>query len=296
MNPRPFLRWIGGKGRNIAQFLKHLPSNFHELAYVEPFLGSGAVFFNKKPRAALLADINQDLILTYRAIRDDVDALVEKLREHDGKDSEAYYYIIRDEFNTFDHDAGDAVAQAARFLYLNARCFNGLFRVNKEGKFNVAYARELKGLKRICVPGLYRSVSRLLDQPCIKIEHGSFEKTIDASEQWADGKRCFLFLDPPYYPLNETARFTSYADEWKEEDFLSLKASIDKIHARGDLFLLCNSAVPFMKDLFSDFYQIEHVVSRHVSCKVSERRPVLELLVSNYKAKTTQGSLMDYLD
>ena len=325
MRARPFLRWIGGKGRNIEQFVPFLPPQVADMFYVEPFVGSGAMLFRLSPIHALISDVNLHLINTYNAIKTRCPFLIEALECHDSKDSEPHYYEQRDAYNAFEYDvdvdisnlfaqsdagkntvvmANDylvSVDQAARFLYLNARVFNGLYRENQKGEFNAPYAKDLKGLKKICVKPLYHAVSRFLREHDVTIEHCSFERVpvlITNLVKPAYQGRIFYFLDPPYYPITETSQFTSYTScIWDDARFEQFKSFVDWIDDCGDLFLVCNHAVPFIKDLFKKkgYRQYEHDVSRSISCKANDRKPAREIVVTNYPVnRLRRSSLEDF--
>lgn len=283
-NPKPFLRWIGGKGKNIEQFSRFIPGNLGSFYYVEPFVGSGAMLFRKKPGRGLVSDINENLINCYSCIKENLKEFIEILSKHESMDSEKYYYETREKYNESNIN-DEKTEQATRFIYLNARCYNGLYRENKSGKFNAPYAKDLKGMKKIVVKSLYESISRYLNGNGIEIECFSFEKSLDFLELKNTGRR-FFFIDPPYYPINLTSRFTSYTNYvWNDESFVKLKEFAKKISERKDFFLICNNSVPFIKKLFENYNQQEHIVSRSISCKPGERNPVKEIVITNYKIK-----------
>jgi DNA adenine methylase len=254
------------------------------MLYVEPFVGSAAMLLEMQPRVAVINDINKELIETYEIIKTDPRELIEKLAMYDKSDSEQYYYLVRDMFNDIKDRVGyDRVDQSASFIYLNARCFNGLYRENSEGKMNAPYAKDLKGMKKVCNSANMWRMSDYLKGADVTITNLSYQDVIPIVEDKSKGGAVFFFLDPPYYPLSETASFTSYVGgSWNDADFVELKRFVDKVDDNGWLFLLCNHAVPFITGLFSGYYQVVHSVSRSVSCKARERKPVDEILVANY--------------
>jgi len=286
---RPFLRWIGGKSKNIDSFTKYLPDGFENMLYVEPFLGSGAMFLKTQPLHAIVSDINASLVNAWISIKQTPVILSQFLAGHDECDNEAHYYNTRDAFNIDKRNNMSSIRQDARFIYLNARCFNGLYRENSRGEMNAPYAKDLKGLKKICNKYNMIEISDYLDDAHVTIHNKSYVDIIPVVESRSVDKKVFFFLDPPYYPVSITSSFTSYnKNAWKDDDFSKLKEFVDKINEKGWLFLLCNHSVPFINDLFKKYDRIEHLISRSVSCKANDRKPVMEILVANYNISRKQ--------
>ena len=194
--PRPFLKWAGGKTRLISQYKDYFPPHYQ--TYYEPFLGGGAVFFHLQPSHAVLTDINADLVLTYRCVRDNLDDLITLLQAHQQRHNSEYYYDVRNYHN------GTDLTKAARFIYLNKTCFNGLYRVNSQGKFNVPVGKYKN--PGICQEEVLRVASLALQK--VEIKQANFEEVLN----YATGTNDFVYFDPPYYPLNKTSNFTAYSN------------------------------------------------------------------------------------
>ncbi len=265
--PQPFIKWAGGKGQLLDQLAPHLPASF--ATYYEPFLGGGAMFFALRPARAILGDINEDLIAAYRLVRDDVGGLMTALDTH-VYDKEHYYHV-----RGLDPAAMTMRERAARFLYLNRTCYNGLYRVNRKGQFNVPIGRYRSPLRLYSV-GVLRAASLALSNAEIRL--GSFEHTLAAA-----GPGDFAYLDPPYVPLSASANFTSYTrDGFVLFDQQWLKAQFDKLTERGCQALLSNSDTPFTRWLYGD-YRIDTVsASRAINSNAEGRQPITEILVRNY--------------
>lgn len=277
---RPFLKWAGGKGQLIPEIRRRVPSQISN--YYEPFVGSGAVFFDLAGRRAFrgtaaLWDSNAALIGTYRRIRDDLDALVKRLagyaRQHDPRDS-AFFYLQRDRYNRAPEGS---IEHAALFIYLNRTCFNGLYRVNSRGEFNVpagSYARP----PILDEPNL-RAVSCALQGVAIDVR--DFRTMEEGLADAPPGS--FVYLDPPYQPVNATSNFTSYtADAFGEAEQRELARIYRSLSDRGLRVLLSNSWTPLIHDLYRGF-QVDEVLARRAINSVAERRgPVREVLVRNY--------------
>ncbi len=272
----PFLKWVGGKGKLQKTLEALLPPGVALMRHVEPFLGGGALFFARMPRRALLSDLNRDLVETYLAVRDEVAAVVRQLqvlaRGHtrDGKES---YYAARQRYNTRDHES--AAERAALFIYLNKTGFNGLYRVNKRGQFNVPMGRYEKPAIADA-PTLLAASERLA---LADIRCAPFETLIKTARPGD-----FIYLDPPYEPVSRTANFTAYAqDGFTQADQTRLREVFRELDRRGAKLMLSNSDVPFIRELYRG-YPIEQVlVRRAVNSDPSARGPVPELVIRNYR-------------
>lgn len=275
---RPFLKWAGGKGKLAPRIVAEAPVVFGR--YHEPFLGAGAVFFAfeaaRECLPATLSDANADLIRTFRAVRDDVDRLAgllgdvaNRYRELDPTGRAALYYDVRAEAPT------DDTAAAARFIFLNKTCYNGLYRVNAGGGFNVPHGRYLR--PRIIDPEALHEAAKALAHTELCLE--DFEPACDAARPGD-----FVYLDPPYHPLSKTANFTGYTSgDFGPADQLRLRDAFDRLTARGVAALLSNSDHPAIRALYKDRgYRLELVeMSRAINSKASARKPIPELLISN---------------
>jgi DNA adenine methylase len=269
----PVVKWVGGKRQLLPQILPLIPKRM--TAYCEPFLGGGAVLFALQPKRALVNDLNKDLITVYRVIKEDADALIEHLSRHEN--TPEYFYRIRD----LDRDkeayaALSDVEKASRLLYLNKTCYNGLFRVNASGAFNSPYGHYRR--PNIVNEQTIRGVSRYFNACDITFFSGDFASVL---EQVPKGG--FVYLDPPYDPVSDTASFTGYnRGGFGREEQVRLKECCDALTARGVKFLLSNSATPFIRELYSS-YRVSIVQARRAVNSVASRRGAIEeVLVRNY--------------
>ena len=265
----PFIRWAGGKQKLINQLLPYLPLDIPTRKYWEPFVGSGSLFFSLHPKEAVLSDANEHLINCYKQVRENHLLVYKYLRQHANNTGKEYYYKIRSLYNR----TGNSIAQAARFIYLNKTCFNGIFRVNLKGEFNVPYGwKEPPALPSL---KLLRSASKALKNATIYSD--SFETNIDQITT-SD----FIYLDPPYPPLNGTSNFTHYtADRFGENDQNKLAEYIKTVDGKGCKFMLSNADTPLIRKLYSHFFIIDLSVTRWITCK-SKKHRVSELLITNY--------------
>ncbi|MEM1414622.1 MAG: DNA adenine methylase [Myxococcota bacterium] len=277
--PRPFVKWAGGKGRLLPQLVPLLPPGVHLMRHVEPFVGGGAFFFAQKPERALLADVNPALIRTYAAIRDEVEAVVAALdvlaTEHRAGDTEhakACFYRNRERYNA-PASRSDA-EHAALFVYLNKTCFNGLHRVNRRGAFNVPFGRYAN--PKIVNPDALRAASVALARAELSTQ--PFEALV-ATARPGD----FVYFDPPYEPVSETARFTAYArNGFDRDDQTRLRDVFAELDRRGCKLMLSNSDVPFVRDLYERWRIDTVAAARAINCDARGRGKVREVVVRNY--------------
>jgi len=293
---KPFLKWAGGKGQLLSQLATHLPQQISNepFTYIEPFVGGGAMLFYMLQhfgniRKAVINDVNEDLILAYRIIKDDVEALIANLErmekdylfipDQDGRSK--VFYEIRDRYNQHE---GDDIERASQLIFLNKTCFNGLYRVNRRGHFNVPFGKYAN--PTICNAKLLRADSQLLQSAQVEICQGDYAQTI----QHADGLT-FVYLDPPYRPLDATSSFTSYAKgDFNDDDQRALAAFCQQLSDRGCLWMGsnadCSAKNPedtFFEDLYED-YRIERVyASRFINANPDKRGKLTELLIKNYE-------------
>lgn len=280
---RPIVKWVGGKSRLMAELLPRLPAGAERMRHVEPFLGGGAMFFARAPERALLCDVNADLVAMYDAVREDVAAVqvvLAGLAVRHAEDGPGTYAAVRAAFN---RRGAMRFERAAQLLYLNKTCFNGLWRVNRRGDFNVpigSYARpailDVEALEAAAA-ALRRAELRC--QP--------FERLLDEV-----GAGDFVYLDPPYDPLSATSSFTAYAaGGFGQGDQARLAGLFDELAARGIPSLLSNSDTPLVRRLYRR-HRIETVVApRAVSASRSGRASVREVLVANYDPPRHQTAL-----
>ena len=269
----PVVKWVGGKRQLLPQILPLIPKRM--TAYCEPFLGGGAVLFALQPKRALVNDLNQDLITVYRVIKENADALIEHLSRHEN--TPEYFYRIRD----LDRDkeayaALSDVEKASRLLYLNKTCYNGLFRVNASGAFNSPYGHYRR--PNIVNEQTIRGVSRYFNSCDIAFFSEDFAAVLDRVPRGG-----FVYLDPPYDPVSDTASFTGYnRGGFGREEQVRLKACCDALTARGVKFLLSNSATPFIRELYSSYHVSIVQARRAVNSVASRRGAIEEVLVRNY--------------
>lgn len=280
---KPFLRWAGGKSRLVSKLLPYVPPSDSYERYIEPFLGSGALFFKLEPKSAILADMNLHLINCYRQIAWKPNDVWNKLQEHKTQDSRKYYDSVRDS----GLDTGTVVERAAFFLYLNKTAFNGIFRVNKSGKFNVPYGTKRSDDSWISLEEL-KSVSKCLRVAEFKV--GSFEDTCKEAK-----KGDFVYLDPPYPPLRKSANFTHYtADGFGAEDQKKVAETFKALHEKGCLVMMSNSDQEVIRGLYKDFDFVTFStieVTRLIGSN-GNRFKVDELVVTNYPIKNQQLQLI----
>lgn len=278
-SPKPFVKWVGGKRQLLLQFRSRNlfpPEEFNPLTaiYHEPFVGGGAMFFDLKPKKAILSDMNAELVITYNVIKNDVENLIKKLNHHKSKNNKEYFLKIRAK----DVNKLTSLDVAARFIYLNRTCFNGLFRVNSSGGFNVPYGKNKNPM--ICDEENLRKVSKSLRG--IRIIHEDYKKVLDRAK-----KGDFVYFDPPYYPVNKTSSFTSYTKEaFLEKEQMELSSTFLELHNRGCYVMLSNSNTPFIRELYrnlGDKIKIKKVyATRAINSVASKRGEIKELIVINY--------------
>jgi DNA adenine methylase len=265
----PILRWAGGKRQLLPRLIEFLPHDLSNGTYREPFLGAASVFFALQPRKAVLSDANDYLISCYAHVRDNWLAVNRALRFHVRRTNQEHYYRTRDRYNKSRHSA----SQAARFIYLNKTCFNGIFRVNLKGEFNVPYGWK----EPPAIPS-----AEILERAGKALKHAVL-LTCKFEESLREAKRNdFVYLDPPYPPLNGTAYFTHYTmDRFTQSDqerLASLVAHLDQIGCR---FLMTSADIPMIRALYKGFQIRSLPVTRFITCK-AVRHTVSELVITNY--------------
>ena len=268
---KPILRWAGGKWHLINYLKKYLPVDYANRRYCEPFLGAGSLFFSLKPQNAFISDLNEHLINCYQHIRDNPKLISTYLQRHSKNTSEDYYYGLRDLYNK----SADSIAQAARFIYLNRTCFNGIFRVNLKGEFNVPYG--WKEPPPIPTFGQLLETSKSLEKT--RIEAISFDLALAQIN-----KKDFIYLDPPYPPLNGTSFFTHYtSDRFLKEDQKRLAQLVKELDKVGCKILMSNADTKYIRELYKKFNISNLSVRRWVTSKAVKHQ-VSELVITNYDA------------
>ena len=265
-----FVKWAGGKHQLLTQLEPLLPKKFNR--YFEPFVGSGAVAFyiiqQFKPKEVFLSDINEELINAFNIIKTDVDRLIVKLKQHKEyhtTDAKDYFYEMR---NLSD------LERAARFIYLNRTCFNGLYRVNSSGQFNVPIGSYKN--PDIIQEEKLKKISKLLQDVTIKVM--PFEKVLNL-----DKKDDFIYFDPPYYPLKAGKSFTTYTkDKFLEEEQKLLADVFKKLDQKGCSVMLSNSDTLFVKELYGNYNVSTVKAKRLINSQANGRGEINEIIVRNY--------------
>ena len=290
MKAKPFVKWVGGKTQLIDQLEALLPADFDKwenVTYIEPFVGGGAMLFymlqtHSNIKSAIINDINPDLTTCYKVVRDKPSELILSLKKIQNEyytlcseDARKQFFMeMRDEFNT---KALNPIRNTTLFFFLNRTCFNGLYRVNKSGRFNVPFGRYTTPM--ICDPSTIYADSELLQD--VEILTGDYQETL----MYAKGNTLFYF-DPPYRPLNNTSSFNDYTKEaFNDYAQRRLKGFCDNVDKAGYQFMLSNSDCKdmFFDELYSQ-YAIERVwASRSVNANASKRGKLTEILVHNYQ-------------
>ena len=298
---KPFLKWAGGKGQLLVKFQDLYPTKLKEGKinnFYEPFLGSGAVFFDiaqrYKIKTAYLYDINEELILAYKVVQQDVSNLITQLRRHekaylklDEKKRAAYFYKQRDSYNklrlhiNYNNYSDAWIARTAQLVFLNKTCFNGLFRVNSKGEFNTP-AGDYKN-PTICDEKNLLAVSKVLAIATIKkADFRQIKKDIK--------KNSFVYFDPPYRPISKTASFTAYSKHsFSDKEQTELRDLFQWINSKGEYAMLSNSdpknnnpADNFFDDLYKEFTLIRIPAKRMINSVASKRGSINEIVVTNY--------------
>jgi len=282
INPlvRPFLKWAGGKRQLLPEIVKYLPKMTSKHTYYEPFIGGGALLFELQPPKAVINDSNKELINCYKVIRDSLDELIEELSKDKYSNSETSYYEMRDlDRSTKQYEILSEVEKAARIIYLNKTCYNGLFRVNSQGQFNVPFGRYKN--PNFLDDAVLRAVNKYLNSNNITLLNQDFAEAVK------DAKRGdFVYFDPPYDPVSETASFTGYdVNGFNRDEQERLKEEFDALHKRGCKVMLSNSCTDFILDLYKDYQDtiIKVRATRSINSNALKRGRVDEVLVLNYE-------------
>lgn len=301
LTARPFLKWAGGKGQLLEQIDKYLPTELKEGSikrYIEPFVGGGAVFLylaqTYHTQEFYISDVNRELILAYKTIQKDVEGVIRVLSEIQARyyalnaeSRKKYFYQLRTKFNSSRksidfHEFSDSwIERTAQIIFLNRTCFNGLFRVNSQGEFNVPAGRYKQ--PRICDSDNLRAVSRILQRA--RIYAGDYIKCADFVNQDS-----FVYFDPPYKPISKTANFTAYSQyNFDDAEQLRLRDFYCQLDRKGAKLALSNSD-PKNEDPNDDFfekaykdYKIQRIkAARNINSNASKRGQISELLITNY--------------
>lgn len=267
----PIVKWVGGKRQLLSEIMPLIKKGC--CTYIEPFIGGGAVFFELQPQKAIINDFNSELINVYRVVRDFSEELIKELEKHDCNNSEEYYYEIRSLDRSSEFTNMSDIKKAARLLYLNKTCYNGLYRVNSCGQFNSPYGRYKK--PNIVNAVTIRAMSKYLQNNDIEIKQGDYRDVLQKLR-----KGSFVYLDPPYMPISSSSSFTGYTENgFSYEHQVLLKKECDKLREKGISFLQSNSDCPEIRELYSD-YNIKTVrAKRSINSNAKRRGEVNEVLI-----------------
>ncbi|MDB9528465.1 DNA adenine methylase [Oscillatoria sp. CS-180] len=270
LSPRPFLKWAGGKGRLIEQYRPYFPKQFRY--YYEPFLGGGAIFFHLQNQCyrAVLADLNTELVNVYQCVRDDVEAVIELLQDHQAHHCHDYYYTIRAQTHL-----ASPLSRAARLIYLNKTCFNGLYRENSKGYFNVPMGRYKN--PKVCDVLTLQQAAIALQRANITCEE--FTAILTRAKNGND----FVYFDPPYHPISPTSSFTSYSRYgFGARDQERLQQTFAELAERGVKVMVSNSDCPFIRQLYDGFYIHNIQATRAINSNAKRRGKISELVITSY--------------
>lgn len=272
----PFIKWAGGKRQLLAELDRRLPESWE--TYFEPFVGGGALLVHLENKGvlkkAVIADLNNELINLYRVVQDMPGTLITALASEEFQNDETAYRMQKDRFNTLIGSKHHTIERAALLIYLNKHGFNGLWRVNRKGKFNVPFG----SYKKRSIPSdtSILKFSAMLEK--VKIENRDFAETVKTAKRGD-----FIYFDPPYQPLSKTANFTDYNSRgfpFTEQERLA--RLFRRLTKKGVQIMLSNSKVPEIEDLYADF-RIESVnAKRFINCNGERRRGIQEIIVTNY--------------
>ncbi len=265
---RPFVKWAGGKSQLLPAYVTYLPSLSQIQRYFEPFLGGAAVFFYLQPEQAFLSDSNAELINLYSVVQDRVEELIVELTAY--QNDEDFYYAVRSK----DPGSLTPIQNAARFIYLNKTCYNGLYRVNSSGQFNVPFGRYVN--PTICDAEVLRSASLALSGVSLTV--ADFEKALSSASA-----RDFIYFDPPYHPVTKTSSFTSYTmGKFGDDEQHRLARIFKELDQKGCLVMLSNSDTPLIRELYKAYKIIEIQANRAINSNPEKRGKITELLIINY--------------
>ncbi len=272
----PVLKWVGGKRQLLNEIIPLIPSSF--TTYVEPFIGGGAVLFELQPKKAIINDYNGELINVYKVIMNNPEELIKELEFHRDHNTAEHFYAVRE----YDRDLDfftqmTDIQKAARIIYLNKTCYNGLYRVNSAGQFNSPYGKYKN--PNIVNELLIKAMSKYFNNNKITIMNGDFKESLKGLRKGA-----FVYLDPPYMPISSSSSFTGYTQNGFDADKqIELKKACDSLNEKGIKFLQSNSDCEFIRELYKD-YSIKTVkAKRSINSKGNSRGEINEVLIYNYE-------------
>lgn len=268
----PILKWAGGKRQLLSKIIPLIPNDYE--CYFEPFVGAGAVLFDLQPSKAIVNDANSELINVYYVIKEQPLDLIELLLEYESKHCKDFYYSIREQDRTQYFAKLSKLEKAARTIYLNRTCYNGLYRVNRKGHFNTPMGRN-SSIQIVNEDGINR-ISQYLNSNDVMILNGNYVETINTIHS-----QDFVFFDPPYYPMNRDSFVRYDMSPFGIKEQLELKQICDDLNSRGIRFLQTNSLCSEIIELYSDYCMIEVDVRRCINNKVDGRKGK-EVIIYNY--------------
>lgn len=267
----PFVKWAGGKRQLLSRLTKFVPEKDKYNRYVEPFVGGGAVYLALQPQRAILGDSNEELMNCYKVVKDQLDELIQALLDYQSHVSDkGHYYSVRRQ----DLQSLTSVARAARFIYLNKTCYNGLYRVNQKGEFNVPFGKHERP-PTLCNEDNLRAISQLLQN--VELVAGDFAQTAARA-----CKGDFVYLDPPYHRPPKINSFTSYSiNGFGENEHKRLAKVFQELDRKGCIVVLTNSDTEFVHNLYDGYVVEPAMTSRMINCKGDKRGDFPELIISN---------------
>lgn len=266
----PIVKWVGGKRQLMFELLENMPKSYNR--YFEPFIGGGALFFELQPEKAYISDMNEELINLYSVVKNNVYELIDELKKH--KISKEYFMNIRNIDRTKEYKKWSAIQKASRFIYLNRTCFNGMYRVNSKGEFNVPFGNYKN--PRIIDENNLINCSNLLQKT--EIKNADFSEILNCVQSGD-----FVYFDPPYVPLNETSSFTSYTKDGFDIDMqFKLREVCNELDSMGVKFMLSNSDTKFVNEVYENYNIKKVFASRQINANPNGRGKITEVLVKNY--------------
>ena len=271
----PVLKWVGGKRQLLPEIKKYIPKTY--TTYYEPFVGGGALLFELQPSKAIVNDLNKELIDLYKVIQFNVDDLINELSKPQYTNTQEQYYAIRElDRKIEEYNKLTTIQKAARIIYLNKTCYNGLYRVNSAGEFNSPFG-SYKNPNIINAPVL-KAVNNYFNNAIITFKSEDFETSLKGIKRGA-----FVYFDPPYAPISETSNFTGYNESgFGKEEQIRLKNLCDKLNEKNVKFLLSNSDCEFIRNLYKNYEIISVKAKRAINSKADSRGEVGEVLIRNY--------------
>ncbi|MBQ7151957.1 MAG: DNA adenine methylase [Synergistaceae bacterium] len=272
----PVLKWVGGKRQLLETLVSLMPEKISSYSYCEPFVGGGALLFYLQPKESYVNDINEDLMRVYIVIKNNVNELIEELKKFKN-DAELFYYVRDWDRDKERYRSLSEIEKAARIIFLNKTCYNGLYRVNNAGEFNSPFGYYVN--PNIVNEPVLRAVSSYFNSNDVNFS------SVDYSEVLAKIKKgTFVYLDPPYYPVSDTSNFTGYSKSgFSRQEQIRLRENCDELSRRNIKFMLSNSATPFILDLYADYNVTVVKAKRAINSVGSRRGNIDEVIVRNYE-------------